>query len=163
MIKTFITGLVLSGIAVSGAAAQMPRPVLNHETALTILDTCMAWADERELNLTIAIKDQSSNTRVLVKMDEAAPASWLLAESKAHSSLAFRRPTSQMTGFADVPGLLEGSETIPLRGGVIIRTAEGVVLGSVGVSGATGEQDELCAMAGVDAAGLDHGVESTEE
>ena len=37
------------------------------------------------------------------------------------------------------------------------------VTGSVGVSGATGEQDEQCAMAGVSAAGLDHGVESAEE
>ena len=161
--KSFLSALTLGALAVSTSVAQEPRPVLNHDTAMTIVNTCMAWAEERDLNLTIAIKDQSSRTRVRVEMDDAFPVSWLLADRKAHSALAVRRPTSQMAGLADIPGLAEGGELIPLRGGVIIQNTDGIVLGSVGVSGATGEQDEQCAMAGVEAVGLDHGVESAEE
>ena len=42
-------------------------------------------------------------------------------------------------------------------GGVLIRDAAGTLIGAVGISGDTGECDEACAIAGIDAAGLFHG------
>ena len=41
-----------------------------------------------------------------------------------------------------------------LPGGVLIRNADGVLLGAVGVSGDTSDNDEVCALAGIAAAGL---------
>lgn len=43
---------------------------------------------------------------------------------------------------------------IPVAGGVLIRDASGLLLGAVGVSGDTSDNDEVCALAGIAAAGL---------
>ena len=48
---------------------------------------------------------------------------------------------------------------VPVRGGVLIRNQQGEVVGSVGVSGDTSANDEICAVKGIQSAGLvaDHG------
>ena len=46
------------------------------------------------------------------------------------------------------------SGIIPVPGGVLIRSQEGALLGAVGVSGDTSDNDEVCAVAGIAAAGL---------
>ena len=51
-----------------------------------------------------------------------------------------------MPGFALVPGV------IAFPGGLPISTADNVQIGAIGVSGGTGDQDEMCAQAGIDAA-----------
>jgi uncharacterized protein GlcG (DUF336 family) len=43
---------------------------------------------------------------------------------------------------------------IPSPGGVLIAGADGEVVGAIGISGDTGDNDEVCAMAGIAAAGL---------
>ena len=43
---------------------------------------------------------------------------------------------------------------MPVPGGVLIRDAEGRLLGAVGISGDTSDNDEICALAGIEAAGL---------
>jgi uncharacterized protein GlcG (DUF336 family) len=43
---------------------------------------------------------------------------------------------------------------IPVPGGVLIRSATGALLGAVGVTGDTSDNDEICAVAGIEAAGL---------
>jgi hypothetical protein len=50
-----------------------------------------------------------------------------------------------------------------LPGGVIIRDADGSILGAVGVSGDVSEHDEICAVAGVEAAGLDADIGDRRE
>jgi uncharacterized protein GlcG (DUF336 family) len=43
---------------------------------------------------------------------------------------------------------------LPVPGGVLIRSADGTLLGGVGVTGDTSDNDEICALAGIAAAGL---------
>jgi len=43
---------------------------------------------------------------------------------------------------------------VPVPGGVLIRSGEGRLLGAVGISGDTSDNDEICAVAGIKAAGL---------
>lgn len=50
-----------------------------------------------------------------------------------------------------------GGNIVFSPGGVLIRDAAGEILGAVGISGDTGEQDEICALAGIAAAGLSGG------
>jgi uncharacterized protein GlcG (DUF336 family) len=50
---------------------------------------------------------------------------------------------------------MSDGKVVPLAGGVLIRSVEGELLGAVGVSGDTSEQDEVAAVAGVTAAGLE--------
>jgi uncharacterized protein GlcG (DUF336 family) len=47
-----------------------------------------------------------------------------------------------------------GGRLVPVAGGVLIRDAEGEIIGSVGISGDTSDNDEACAVAGIEAAGL---------
>ena len=47
-----------------------------------------------------------------------------------------------------------GGRLVPVAGGVLIRNAEGEIIGSVGISGDTSDNDEACAVAGIEAAGL---------
>ena len=47
-----------------------------------------------------------------------------------------------------------GGDMVPVPGGVLIRDANGVLLGAVGISGDTSDNDEIAALAGVAAAGL---------
>jgi uncharacterized protein GlcG (DUF336 family) len=43
---------------------------------------------------------------------------------------------------------------VPVAGGVLIRNAGGVVIGAVGISGDTSDNDEICALVGIAAAGM---------
>jgi uncharacterized protein GlcG (DUF336 family) len=52
-----------------------------------------------------------------------------------------------------VQALTDGN-LVPVRGGVLIRNAEGELLGSVGVSGDVSQNDEICAIAGIQNVGL---------
>jgi uncharacterized protein GlcG (DUF336 family) len=47
-----------------------------------------------------------------------------------------------------------GGELVPVPGGVLIKDAQGTLLGAVGVSGDTSDNDEIAAAAGIEAAGL---------
>ena len=47
-----------------------------------------------------------------------------------------------------------GGNMVPNPGGVLLRNAEGKIIGAVGASGDTGDNDEICIIAGIEAAGL---------
>lgn len=64
-------------------------------------------------------------------------------------------------GFIDSLNALSGGQVVPLPGGVIIRSGDGEVLGAVGVAGAASEDDEACAVAGLEAAGFQVTLEQT--
>ena len=56
-------------------------------------------------------------------------------------------------GFINSLNAMTGGRVIPLAGGVLVRDGEGRVIGAAGVSGAHPDEDEICAVAGVEAAG----------
>jgi uncharacterized protein GlcG (DUF336 family) len=62
------------------------------------------------------------------------------------------------TGFINALNAMTGGSVIPLPGGVLIYDTDGELCGAVGVSGAVSEDDEVCALAGVAAAGLQAGT-----
>ena len=57
-------------------------------------------------------------------------------------------------GFFAAIGQVFPKGIVPVAGGVLIRNEHGVLLGAIGVSGDTSDNDELCALAGIAAAGL---------
>jgi len=56
--------------------------------------------------------------------------------------------------FIDAVNTLCDGALVPVPGGVLVRTAEGELIGAVGVTGDTSDNDELCAVAGIEAAGF---------
>ena len=64
------------------------------------------------------------------------------------------RRAAAMPEFYAAVNAMTGGGLAPVAGGVLIRAASGALLGAVGVSGDTADNDELCAVAGIHAAGL---------
>ena len=116
-----------------------------------------AVAKARQLRVLVscAVVDEFGELVQVDRMDGASPMTVDIAEAKAVTALNFRRPTSSLLSMD--PNVLDSIKEVvkfkilPLAGGVPI-VVNGVVVGAVGVSGATSEQDEEVARAAVSAA-----------
>ena len=64
------------------------------------------------------------------------------------------RRAQAMPAFFDAINSLTGGEVIPVAGGVLIRNAEGLILGAIGISGDTSDNDERCALQAIAQAAL---------
>ena len=93
--------------------------------------------------------DGASNMRVKLAGGKAAGALALGVSSRKVGELAVERP--YFIGSIDT--MTEGG-MVPAAGGVIATDAEGTIVGAIGVTGDTSDNDELCAIAGIEAAGL---------
>ena len=102
----------------------------------------------------IAIVDASGELIVFHKLDGTQSASIDIAIGKARTAARLRRPTKALEdAIASGRMALAAVEGItPLEGGVPI-TVEGQVIGAIGVSGVTSQQDAQVAQAGVGALG----------
>ena len=69
------------------------------------------------------------------------------------SRALFQRAQEQAYFVSAVNTLAQG-RLVPVPGGVLMHDASGALLGAVGVSGDTSDNDEICALAGIEAAGL---------
>ena|SRR5690606_33259633 len=94
-------------------------------------------------------QDASSNVRVRLAQGKAAGALALGVSSRTIGKMAEERPHF----IASVRDLGEGG-MVPVAGGVIVCDAQGAVLGAIGVTGDTSDNDEACALAAIEAVGL---------
>jgi uncharacterized protein GlcG (DUF336 family) len=93
--------------------------------------------------------DGASTLRPQIAIGKASGALALGISSRAIAEMAAERPS-----FVASLGSIAPGGIIPAAGGVIIRNDQGAVLGAVGITGDTSDQDEACALAGITAAGL---------
>jgi uncharacterized protein GlcG (DUF336 family) len=131
-------------------------------TARVIIDTALAKAAELKLKpLAVAVLDArgcmiafaaQAGTSLLREQIARGKASGALAMGLGSRAL-FKRVQEQPY-FIDAVNTLAKGELIPVPGGVLIRDAAGVLLGAVGISGDTSDNDEICALAGIGAAAL---------
>ncbi len=155
VLSTFVMGvaaLLLGGTAAM-VQAQTLKPSLTLATAKKIAQGCEDRARKEGWNLNIAIVDEGGNLKHFTSMDNAFLATARIAQLKAATSVGLPFPTRQVReavkgaqGLEHTPGL------ILVAGGLPIRMADGKLLGAIGVSGASEDQDELCAQAGLDGA-----------
>jgi len=94
-------------------------------------------------------EDRSSNLRPQIAMGKAWGALALGVSSRKVAEMAVERPT-----FVNAAAGLSAGGMVPAAGGVLVVNGDGAVIGAVGVTGDTSDNDELCALAGVKAAGL---------
>ena len=94
-------------------------------------------------------QDGASNMRVKLAGGKAAGALSLGVSSRTIGEMAEARPHF----VASVDQMGEGG-MVPAAGGVIVADGAGEVLGAIGVTGDTSDNDEACALAAIDAAGL---------
>lgn len=136
--------------------------MLTLAQAQTILSTALAYAGEHGLKpLAIAVLDARGAQKSFVAQDRTSLKRGEIAIGKAHGAVAMGIGSRALHKMAlDRPYFVEaathavGGLLVPVPGGVLIKDEAGLVLGAVGISGDTSENDEAAAVAGIAAAGL---------
>lgn len=135
---------------------------LTLDLARKILEAALAKAAEMKLKpLVVTVLDTRGCVKMLVNQDGTSLKRGEIAHGKAYGSLAlgigsraiFNRAQEQAYFVSAVNALAQGA-LVPVPGGVLIKDANGKLLGAVGISGDTSDNDEICAIAGITAAGL---------
>jgi glc operon protein GlcG len=128
-------------------------------TAEKMADACAAKATQEAWKMNIAVVDGGADLVLFRRMDGAFLGSVDIAQMKAETSAKFPMPSRALGEIAfgkdGEPGRAPGLAFVPglaaFPGGLPVKTADGAHIGAIGVSGGTGDQDEQCAQAGLDA------------
>ena len=130
--------------------------------ASTIVD--VALKKGRETNcapLTVAVLDAGGHLVAFKREDRSGILRFDIAYGKAWGALGMgfgSRELAERAGknplFFGVLASVAQGRLVPVPGGVLLKDASGAVLGAVGISGDTSDKDEVCAVAGIEAAGL---------
>ncbi|AYB32575.1 GlcG/HbpS family heme-binding protein [Chryseolinea soli] len=119
-------------------------PSITLEAAKKIVAAAEAFAVSKQYTVVVAIVDTGGNLVMLTKMDNTQLGSIEVAMGKAKTANNFKRPTK---AFEDVvagggAGLkVLGLNVVPVEGGEPIYSADGKIIGAIGVSGMTSAQD----------------------
>jgi len=122
---------------------------LKEGGALGLKPISIAVLDSGGHLVAFAREDGSSNLRPQIATAKASGALALGVGSRTIAEMAIERPT-----FVNAAARLNPAGIMPAAGGVLIRSADGQVIGAVGVCGDTSDNDEKCTLAGIAAAGL---------
>jgi glc operon protein GlcG len=149
---------ILAASMLPAAAQQPPTPYgapMSLEAAKKAMTAAEAEAKKNNWPVAIAILDTTGSLVMLYKLDNTQTGSVEIAIGKARTSLDFRRPSKAMQDVVAGGGaglrLLSARNVTALEGGVPV-IVDGKVVGAIGVSGVTSEQDAQVAMAGAAAA-----------
>ena len=146
-----LAGLVLGLGAVGAADAQLAeKKVLTLGEAKKIMAAAQTDAAKSNLTVAIAILDEGGHLLLFEKMDDTQTGSVNVAIAKARTAFLFKRPTKvfedAVQGGRNVILALDGA--LPIEGGLPLMVG-GKVVGAIGVSGGTAQQDGVVAAAGV--------------
>lgn len=134
---------------------------LNLATADTIVRQSLAHARSANFKpLSIVVLDQRGAVVAAASEDGTSLRRFEVAQGKALGALAFNLGSRRLGEMAvERPHFFAGAAhvldaIVPVAGGVLVKDASGVILGAVGVSGDTSDNDEAAALAGIASAGL---------
>lgn len=156
-IRRFVAPLVAAAalLGMAPAAAQQYGAPITLEQARKAMAASEAEARKNNWNVAISIVDSGGHLVLFQRLDTTQYGSVDVATEKAKGSVAFRRPTK---AFQDL--IAQGGVNLRLlnitgdagvfEGGVPI-VVDGKIIGAIGVSGVTSQQDAQIAQAGVDA------------
>ena len=126
---------------------------ISFDQAAPVVQAAMKKATDLGLKMNIAVVDAGANLKAFARMDGAWLGSIDIAIKKAKTARFFDMPTGEV-GKLSQPGeslyMIEASNggLITFPGGVPLKAADGTVVGAVGVSGSSVENDHACAEAG---------------
>ena len=136
--------------------------MLTLAQAQTILTNTLAHAEKSGFKpLAIAIIDARGAQKAFAAQDGTSLKRGEIALGKAHGSVALGLGSRALHKMAlDRPYFIEaathavGGSLVPVPGGVLMRDGAGVLLGAIGISGDTSDNDEAAAIAGITSIGL---------
>lgn len=131
---------------------------ISLDAAQRMIEASIAKAEELDTKMNIAVLDAGGNLKAFARMDGAWLGSIDIALKKAKTARYFDAPTGALGSMTQPGGSLWGLEEtneglVTFPGGLPVKNAEGEVIGAIGVSGSTVENDETVAQAGVEAYG----------
>jgi uncharacterized protein GlcG (DUF336 family) len=126
------------------------------EQAEAVVAAAKAKAIETKTLMNIAVVDSGTNLIAFAHMDNAWLGSIDISQKKARTARYFNMPSGEIGKLSQPGGSLYNIEhsnggLITFPGGVLIKNANGDIIGAVGVSGDTVENDHIVAQAGADA------------
>lgn len=132
------------------------------EQAAKIIDVALAEARKGRLRpMTVLVLDGGGDLVAFKREDHTGINRFSIANAKAYGSLVMNRPSRTIgeigrNGQLFIESLMASTDgrVNPSPGGVLIKNAEGLIIGAVGSSGDESYNDEAIAIAGVKAAGL---------
>ena len=136
--------------------------MITLEQARTIVRETLAEGRAKSLKpLTVVVLDAGGHVIAAEREDGASPGRFAIAQAKAYGAVMLGMPggaqmeraESQAYFMAAVNGVF-GGRTLPVPGGVLVRDEAGAVVGAVGATGDTSDNDAAAVSAGVGAAGL---------
>lgn len=136
--------------------------MLKLSDANTIIDTALAHARAQSFApLVVAVLDAGGHLVAFKREDGAGIVRFDIAYGKAWGSLGMGFGTRELSEraaknptFITILASVSGGRMVPSPGGVLIQDASGEVIGAVGISGDIGDNDEICAVAGIEKAGF---------
>ena len=135
---------------------------ISANKARTIIRKALAKGREMDFKpLSVVVLDAGGHLKAFEREDGAAPGRFGIAQGKAYGSVMLgmagtaqmARAEQQAYFMAAVNGVY-GGQVVPVPGGVLVRDKRGNIIGAVGVTGDTSDNDVIAAMAGIEAAGL---------
>jgi uncharacterized protein GlcG (DUF336 family) len=135
---------------------------LTLRKARVVIRKAFEKATEMELKaLSVVVLDAGGHVIAFERQDGASPGRFAIAHGKAYGAVMLGMAgTAQMARaeqqeyFMTAVNGLFGGQVVPVPGGVLLRSVKGVVIGAVGVTGDSSDNDAIAAMAGIEAANL---------
>jgi len=138
------------------------NPVISLSEAKSMIAAALAKGAELGLNpLTVAVLDNGGYLKALERQDGASILRPQVAHGKAYGALclglgsrALHKRAEEQAYFINAINSLAGGALVPVAGGVLIRDENAKIIGAIGITGDTSDNDEACAIAAVQASGF---------
>jgi uncharacterized protein GlcG (DUF336 family) len=152
------TGALVADAAAAKSAAPLAVKDISLAQAQAIVEAAAKKSDEIKTKMDIAVVDAGGNLKAFVRQDGAWLGSIDISIKKAKTARFFDMPTGEIGKLSQPGGPLYNIEVsngglITFPGGVPIKDADGSVIGAIGVSGSSVENDHTVAAAGAAAVG----------
>lgn len=113
--------------------------------------------------LSVVVLDPGGNLKAFERSDGASPGRFKVADGKAHAAIMMGIPSSaimqraeQQAYFVNALSVSFNGRFTPVSGGVLVKDYDNIIIGAVGVTGDTSENDTIAAVAGIQSAGLNY-------
>jgi len=156
--KRMLLGVACAVATISASAQMLPNPYgmpVTLDTARKLADAAVAEAQKKGFKMAVAVVDTNGDLVFLEKMDQTQIASIQVAIQKAVSATIYKRSTKKFQDALAAGGVglrvLRLDRAIPVEGGLPLVSSDGKVIGAIGCSGDTSENDGIVCQAGADA------------
>lgn len=137
---------------------------LTLAAANAIIEAALAKGTDAGMKpLSVAVLDSGGHLKAFQKQDGASMLRFEIAVGKAYGALCvgmgsrwLDQAARERPHFIEGLNAVSGGRIVPVPGGVLVRDEVGTLLGAVGITGDTSDNDELAAVSGTGAAGFEH-------